>query len=319
MATKTVEFLKVELLDKGDNILDYKKIKNELEDIFAKHCVENSDCKSLDLSPQIKPDDIEPKKVLDIFNDALYLFGRISKKKSRNALIRRDYDTLVADEVFTPTDALKQGVEVFTFFVLDYKKGIIVIANAKDAPGASDLNNIFENYKSEFHLKFTGIPNSNGVNVLLGAPKPEISKIEFELTRPNVEYLMKVLGLEESAVMEMLKEKYFLANLVIKAAPYKKLEDNQGIIKNVINKIKEVKDNYEKTIITGKSEEFNTMRFDLHAKFFTYPLDIKNYHWVQKKKVEYTLKEITKQFQDGLHEAYLGNYKMVTALADRLE
>lgn len=319
MATKTVEFLKVELLDGSNSIVDIKKIKEILEEVFNKYCAENKDCKSLDLSPEIKPDDIEPKKILDVFDDDLYLFGRVSKKKSRNALIRRNYDTLEADEVFNTSESLRQGVEVFTFFIMDYEKGIVAIANAKDAPGASDLNKIFENYCSGYHLDFTGIPNADGINALFGAPKPEISKIEFEITRPNVEYLMKVLELDESIVMEMLKDKNFSANLVIKAEPYKKLENDQGIIKQVINKLKSVKDNYEKTVITGSSEDFNTRKFDLHAKFFTYPLDIKNYHWLQKKKVEYTLKEITKQFQEGLHEAYLGNYNMITALADRME
>lgn len=319
MATKTVEFLKVDLFDEANNVIDVKKIKEIFGEIFNRECVENDDCKSLDLSPNTKPDDIEPKKILDIFHDDMFLFGRVSKKKSRNALMRRNYETLVADEVFNTSESLNQGVEVFTFFLMDYERGIVAIANAKDAPGASDLNNIFESYYKEYHLEFTGIPNADGINVLFGATKPEISKIEFEITRPNIEYLMKVLQLDESVVMEMLRDKYFSANLIIKAEPYKKLENDQSIIQRVINKLKSVKDNYEKTVITGKSEDFNTRKFDLHAKFFTYPLDIKNYHWVQKKKVEYTLSEITTQFQEGLHEAYLGNYNMITALADRME
>ena len=319
MATKTVEFWRIDLCDNQGNYLDYKQLKGFLDKVFKDHCIENGEYRSLDLSPEIKPEDIEPKKILDLFEDNLYLFGRISKRKNRNSLMRRTYSNLQADEVFNSSEALNQGIEVFTFFILDYTKGILAIANTKDAPGVGVLNNIFECYCPQYKMEFTEIPNGEGVNALYGAAHPEITRLEFEISRPNIEYLMKVLSLDEDVVLEMLKNNNFRAGIVIKSQPYKKLETDQGTIRKIIDILKNKKEKYSKTIIAGKSDEFNLREFDLHAKYFTYPINVRNFKYDRGKKIEYTLEEITTQFRDGLHEAYNGNYKMVIALADRMD
>lgn len=317
MAKKTVEFKRIDLM-KNSSEVPYKELKVIFDKIFLEKCVNNDKYRSLDLSPNIKPEDIEPKKILDLFEDDSFLFGRVCKKKSRNALLRRDYETLKADEVFNGGESLKQGIEVFTFFILDYTKGILAIANAKDAPGASILNGILQNYCPEYSIEFTDIPNEEGVNALYNSTNPELSRVEFEITRPNIEYLLKVVGLNEKSILDVVNDKTILANVTIKAQPHKKLETDQNRIRKVIELLKSKKNAYDKIVVTGSSDEFNSRGFDLHAKYFTYPIEVKNYTYKQGMKVEYTLKEITEQFRNGLHEAYTGNYQMLIALADRM-
>lgn len=317
MAKKTVEFKRIDL-QKNMKEVPYTELKSVFERIFSEKCVDNEKYRSLDLSPNINPDNIEPKKILDLFEDESFLFGRVCKKKSRNALLRRDYETLKADEVFNGTDSLKQGIEVFTFFIIDYSKGILAIANAKDAPGASVLNSILQNYCPEYSIEFTDLPNEDGVNVFYNSTNPELSRMEFEITRPNIEYLLKVVGLNEKSVLEVVNDKTVSANIVIKAQPRKKLETDQSRIKKIIDLLKGKKNEYAKVVVTGSSDEFNSRGFDLHAKYFTYPIEVKNYEYKQGKKVEFTLSEITEQFRAGLCDAYTGNYQMLIALADRV-
>ncbi len=321
MSKKTVEFMRLELIDSDGNRIDHDKLENIWHNIFNKYCVDNGSYRSLDLSPQIAPEDIEPKKILDLFEheEEPYLFGRICKKKSKNAMLRRDYETLKATEVFNNKDSLKQGIEGFTFFIIDFGKGILTIANTKDAPGASVLNNIFDNYNQEYTLKFTNIPNEDGVNALYGSQNPTVSKLRFEIPTPNAEFLLKVLQLEEPVILEMAKNKDLIADIVIKAAPYKKLETGQSAVRRIIDILKKKKDNYGKAVITGKSEDFSTTDFDLHARYFSYPIDVKNYRQKNGKKIELDLGEITEQYKNGLFEAYHINYKMILAIADRMD
>lgn len=179
MASMTVEFFKVVLKNSAnDGEEDYKIIKSIFDEIKKKSTI-HSNYKSIDLSPEIEPNSVEPKEVMDFFEDKNYLFGRACRKKLNNAMLKRDYQTLQADEVFTDAESRKQGIEVFTFFLYDYKKGIVSIVNAKGAPGTKALGKAIEAYTSEYKLEFHNIPNEEGIRVLYNSESPQISKLEF--------------------------------------------------------------------------------------------------------------------------------------------
>ena len=91
-----------------------------------------------------------------------------------NAMLKRDYQTLQADEVFTDAESRKQGIEVFTFFLYDYDKGIVSIVNAKGAPGTKALGKAIETYKPEYKLEFHNIPNEEGIKVYVTRKIPQI-------------------------------------------------------------------------------------------------------------------------------------------------
>ena len=189
MASMTVEFFKVVLKNSAnDGEEDYKIIKSIFDEIKKKSTI-HSNYKSIDLSPEIEPNSVEPKEVMDFFEDKNYLFGRACRKKLNNAMLKRDYQTLQADEVFTDAESRKQGIEVFTFFLYDYKKGIVSIVNAKGAPGTKALGKAIEAYTSEYKLEFHNIPNEEGIRVLYNSESPQISKLEFEVPTPDAEFL----------------------------------------------------------------------------------------------------------------------------------
>jgi len=319
MASKTVEFLKIDIINSVNRQLeDYQLLQMLFDDIFAQKCVDTGDLQTLDLSPKIVPGDIEPKIMLDIFeNEANYLFGRICKQKANSAMIRRDYSTYESDDVFNGSELKKMGIEVFTFFIIDYETGIIAIANAKDAPGPSILNSIFDNYNSNYYLKFTNIPNGEGINVLYNSDKPQLTRLEFDITTPNPEFLQRILGLDEEVIGNIIRDEVFKASIILKPEPYKQLEVDESKVKQAINVLIRKKANYSHLIIRGKSDNFATQDFDLHARFFTYPITVNRFHYKDKKKVEYTAMEISDQFREGLHSAYDHNYELVTELSDR--
>ena len=83
------------------------------------------------------------------------------------------------------------------------------------------------------------------------------------------------------------------------------------------NKYKENKNKYTKAIISGKGAGLKNQKFDLHAKYFSYPITINKSHVEAGKRIEYSLEELTDQFSYGLYNAYQSNYNLIVALADR--
>lgn len=318
MANKTVEFLKIELVDRiSGHKLDYKNLEPILKEIFTRKAVDGIDCKMLDLTPNINADDIDPKIILDIFDSTSFLFGRICKKKSNSAILQRDYVSLVPAEVFTPAEARKKGIEVFTYFIIDYTKSIISIANAQDAPGAGILNNILDNYNSAYVMRFTNIPNEDGINLLYNSTSPEITRLQFEVPSPDPQYLQKILGLTEAEIAYIAGNDLVTTTVTLKPNPYKSLEKDYGKVREIIDILRANNNKYNHTIVRGKSNEFSNKDFDLHAKYFTYPIQVKKFHMVEGVKKEYNLNEITEQFKTGLLQAYYGNKDLLLAIANR--
>ena len=152
MASMTTEFYKVVLVTRAkEEEVDYKKIKDIVTEIIWEHSVYNDGYQSIDLSPDILPTSIEPKEIMDIFDDDKYLFGRITRKKANNTVIKRDYNTLKADNVFEEDEAEDKGIEVYTFFILDYDQGILSVVNTKGAPNFKALDALCLNYSPEYN------------------------------------------------------------------------------------------------------------------------------------------------------------------------
>ena len=115
MASMTTEFFKVRLIKRaGKEELDYRLLGELLEGILAQHAVQNENYRSIDLSPKTEPDSADPKEVMDLFEDDKYLFGRLCRKKANNAVLKRNYETLEAENVFDGSEARKRGIEEFT-------------------------------------------------------------------------------------------------------------------------------------------------------------------------------------------------------------
>lgn len=317
MASMTVEFFKVVLKNStNDKEEDYKIIEDIFDEIKS-NCTVHKNYKSIDISPEVEPNSVEPKEIMDFFEDHNYLFGRACRKKLNNAMLKRDYSTLQAEEVFTDAESRKQGIEVFTFFLYDYDKGIVSIVNAKGAPGTKSLGKVIETYKPEYNLEFINIPNEEGIRVLYNSEFPEISKIEFEIPTPNAEFLQRVLGLDEDIVREMIQDDVFATSILLKPVPYGKLLRKKESVRSILDVLFGKKGNFSKTVIRGNSEKFNSRNFDLNAKMFTYPIDIKTYKMEYGKKVNYSLQDVVEQFRVGLHRAYEENYELLIGIADR--
>lgn len=318
MASMTTEFFKVRLIKRaGKEELDYRLLGELLEGILAQHAVQNENYRSIDLSPKTEPDSADPKEVMDLFEDDKYLFGRLCRKKANNAVLKRNYETLEAENVFDGSEARKRGIEEFTFFILDCKQGIVSVVNTKGAPGIKVFSALCDNYSPEYDLEFDSIPNEDGIRVMYDSDMPEISRLEFDVPAPNAEFLQRVLGLNEEVIGDIIRENVYTASLIFKPVPYKKLVSRREKIQEILDILIRRRGQFSKAVVRGKSEKFSSRDFDLRAKYFTYPIEVKKTRTMNGKKVEYSLQEIVEQYKHGLHQAYEINYDIINAIANR--
>ena len=320
MASLTTEFYKVKLMRRNTKREeDYKEIERILEEIFKEHAAVHGDRRSIDISPGILATSVEPKEVMDIFKDDKYCFGRICRKKSNNAMLKRDYETLEAKRVLEDNALSTTGIEIFTFFILDYMTGILSIVNAKGAPNKKAFNALLDNYYKEYDFEFEDIPNTEGIYALYASTRPEISRLEFEIPSPNPEFLQRVLGIDADNFGEMIEDTVYRANIILSPVPYTKLVINRGKVRDILDTLIASKNLFTKTKIRGKSEKFGSKDFDLHSRYFTYPIEVRNTRVIGGKTVEYSFEEIIEQYQYGLHMAYEANYDIINAIANRGE
>lgn len=318
MGTKKVEFRKVSLYELGtDKEISYKKLKPLFQNILKKHGIDNDKCSSIDLDPDITASDVKPKLILDVLrDDNETIFGRICRQKDRTAILRRDYETLKARDVLTNSQAVRVGIETFTYFILEYKTGILSIVMAKDVPGASSLNKLFLEY-SKYYISLENIPNKNGIELFYESKSPEISQFEFDIANPDAELLQKVLKIDEKQLIDTIKNGVKNARIILKAEPYKKIETDKKNIKRALTELTKKKNCYENVRVKGRSEDFDSHIYDLQDEYFSYPIKVKTFHSVDGKQVEYSLDEVTKQFQDGIKKAFEEYRELIVAIAKR--
>lgn len=318
MSNKNVEFLEIVLKNKNTGVLlDCCELRRIFNDILVKHGVKNIDCITLDLTPRVSPDSYNPKILLDVYEMSDIMFARVSKKKENNAIQRRDYTTYIADDVFTAAEMSKLGIEVFTYFIIDFKKGIISIVNAQDAPGPRILNWVFEEYDKTYEIEFSNIPNKDGIDILYKSESSKITRYEFDIPTPNAEYLQEILGLSEEEIVKIVNHNAHKATLIIRPEPYKNMESNHNVVREIIDILKRKQATYDKSVIRAKTDEFNNRDYDLHAKYFTYPITVKKFRTVGGEKVGYNNDEMKNQFKEGLMGAYNKNKDLILAIVDR--
>jgi len=179
------------------------------------------------------------------------------------------------------------------------------------------LRYFFENYASEYDVELTQIPNENGIGALYQSNTSEITKFHFKIPAPNAQFLSEVLGLTEERVLEIMESDKMEAVLTLRGEPRKSIICIPDVVRNMIDNLRQRQNEYTSVSVTGKSNEFNTRTFDLNARFFTYPIEIKTSHQVEGRKVAYSVYEIVEQYRQGLNDAYNENENIIMAVTNR--
>ncbi|QUI23072.1 hypothetical protein HZI73_12580 [Vallitalea pronyensis] len=304
MATKKVYFNQIKLFRTDSNQLSTKSIKKIFSKVFDKYAVQvqNEDYYSLILS-NAGEDNI----TMDIISDTEeYLFCRVGKRKESSSMLLRDYNTYGSNDVLTPQEAITKGVEIFTYFLLNYDTHIFGIVSTQAAPSGNIINRILRLHHHKYYTEVINIPNQTSVKKLYD-PGSEISKITINLPIPDAEYLEKVLGLNENQIIDIVKDDIRSLTLVVQSEARRPLTTESSKITRILDAISATKEHYNKAVLRGKGPNEKMQDFDFKAGLFSYPIDIRAYHVENGQRIYYNISEITEEFYNQLLEAYRTN------------
>ncbi|WP_018249808.1 hypothetical protein [Orenia marismortui] len=233
MAQRTVYFYQMEIFkniaqnEEGkQKYLDRKRIKDIYNLILDEKNLTNS-CLVIKRTPRQ-----QTLEVID-FNDE-YLFARLGKTKNDTAVHLRDRIDLKPAEIEKEDN---QDIEIYTYFLLNFKTGIVTFINTLSAPSITVLNDLITQFVSQKNIGTEILPilTKDVVDIIKG--KGVISNIQFSVALPSDE----VLGYKEIGLNEKEFDKIHTGNLKKQEVSVKLISNrNRSIFENLpAQKIKE--------------------------------------------------------------------------------
>lgn len=310
---KKVNFFTVELYESaGSARRDYKEIKNLLMTIIEEKAVKLDDFWVLDLTR-----DNELHYVADIFSyKEKNLFMRVSSQKPSGGYLRRNYTTNVPAGVLGSTSEDKEGIEVYTYALLDYEMGIFSIVNQQSAPSHRIINYFFAKYNADYYMDFKAIPNPDGISRIYEAVEPRISQVEIEVPVPSSEVLEQMFGWNAKDIMDIQGNR-LKATMKLSGIDRKLITDTDDETKGLIDCIKSKIMDYNKAKVRAKASGIKTRDYSFFDENFSYPIEIPSYTIVSCQRYYYSADDLISIYRDNLQVAYNDNKELLRAISDR--
>lgn len=310
---KKVNFFKVDLCESlNSNQRDYKEIKDLLVAIINQNAIKHDNFWVIDLTS-----DNELHYVADIFSfKENNLFLRISSQKPSGGYLRRDYTTNEPVGVLEGISEDKEGIEVYTYALLDYETGIFSIVNQQSAPNYKIINNFFSKYDANYFMEFIPIPNPDGISRIYGAEEPRISQIEIEVPIPSAEALEQMFGWNAKDIMDVQGNR-LKATMKLSSIDRKVITGSTEETKGIIECIKSCVDSYTKAKVRAKAQGVKTQDYSFYDENFSYPIEIPTYEIISDQKRYYSAFERIPFYRDNLKMAFNENKVLLRTLSDR--
>lgn len=310
---KKVNFFTVDLYESVNSTRrDYKEIKDLLVDIIDENASKHNNFWVLDLTR-----DNELHYVADIFSyKDNSLFMRVSSQKPSGGYLRRDYTTNVPAGVLEGTSEDKEGIEVYTYALLDYETGIFSIVNQQSAPSHRIINYFFTKYNVNYFMDFKAIPNPDGISRIYEAVEPRISQVEIEVPVPSAEVLEQMFGWDAKDIMD-IQGNGLKATMKLSSVDRKVITDTDGETKGLIDCIKSRITDYNKAKVRAKASGVKTRDYSFFDENFSYPIEIPSYTIVSGQRYYYSADDLISIYRDNLQVAYNDNKGLLRAISDR--
>ena len=142
--SRKVNFYTVDLKNlNNDLIIDYRDIKDLIISIIDENGVDVKEMKVLDLT---RNNELHYSADIFAYKENI-LFMRMSSQKPSGSYIHRDYSTNIPEGILEGVSEEKEGIEIYTYALLDYNTGILSVVNQKGAPNYKILNHFCALYR----------------------------------------------------------------------------------------------------------------------------------------------------------------------------
>lgn len=310
---KKVNFFTVDLYESVNSTRrNYKDIKDLLIAIIDQNAVKLDYFWVLDLTR-----DNELHYVADIFSyKENSLFMRVSNQKPAGGYLRRDYTTNVPAGVLDGSSEDEEGIEVYTYALLDYETGIFSIVNQKSAPSHKIINYFFGKYNVNYYMDFKPIPNPDGISRIYGAEEPRISQVEIEVPIPSAEVLEQMFGWDAKDIMD-IQGNGLKATMKLSGVDRRVITDTDNETKGLIDCIKSKITDYNKARVRARASGIKTRDYSFFDENFSYPIEIPSYTIRSGERYYYSADDLIPIYRDNLQAAYNDNKSLLRAISDR--
>lgn len=312
MAVKKVYFFKVSLFDENNSVRDYKEIKELIGEIVEVFSHDQEKYKTLDLT-----EDVYEHVIFDIYEyKQNRLFGRLSKQRPSNSMVRRNYKNLKKEDI--QLNDREFGIEQYTYGCLDYDLGVFSIVSASGAPTEKAFEKVFQKYASNLRVELVPIPNPNSIEKLYASDTSEISSLEITIPLPSLENMQQLFGWENDDLLKILGERNLVAKVQIKSPQRKSYITHSGKeTKGLIDKILERKEAYFGAKLKAKTSRTNMREYDFFEQYFSYSIDIVNYRIENYERMYYSVDELMEIYRNNIFQAFLENKKIIKEVIGR--
>lgn len=311
--SKKVNFYTVDLYHSLTNKKeDYRKIKDIISNIIDAHAIVQNDCWTIDLT-----ENNDLHYIADVFEYKNgRLFMRLSCQKPSGTYIYRDYSTNIPEGVLSGSNEEKEGIEIYTYALLNYDTGIISIVNQQSAPNYKVIRQFFSKYENEYYIEFVAIPNANGIERIYKANEPRITQVEVEVPVPNAVVLEKMFGWKTKDILD-LQGNLLKATLRLSSLERRVITSSEEETIGLLDCIKNTVDEYNKAKVRAKAEGIKTQDYNFFNENFSYKVDIPMYEPRSGQKHYFTADELVFIYKDHLTMAYNENSNLLRTISNR--
>lgn len=230
--------------------------------------------------------------------------------------MHRDYTTNIPAGVLDGTNEEKEGIEVYTYALLDYETGILSIVNQQSAPNYKIINYIFGKYNTNYYLDFKPIPNPDGIDRIYRAEEPRISQVEIEVPVPSAEILEQMFGWNAEEILD-IQGNELKATMKLSSVNRRMITDDEDETRGLIDCIKSKITEYNKARIRAKATGIKTQDYSFFDENFSYPIEIPTYTIISGAKYYYSADDLIIIYRDNLQMAYSENKALLKTISNR--
>ena len=205
-------------------------------------------------------------------------------------------------------------LEAYTYFILDYNRGILSFVEGLQAPNVNCLNNIISNIYGTHKLIIDNIASTDTVRALL-QPGSVVNRINYDFRVPHPRVL-RGLGLSERTIDLLTDSDVTMAKLTIRNLPRKGITGNLQVIEGLIDELREVNTEENKVTLIGRTRNSSQQEYGFEMKNYMTPIDIPTSRISEGEIIQLTLNEIADEYFARMRAAYIGNIETIQDLAN---
>lgn len=209
------------------------------------------------------------KYIIEIINYNNHMvFAKIGMQNDSNTVALRDQNTLESEKVQMRESQL---LELYTYFLIDFKTGILAYIGINGAPKISAIQSLFNSYYTDTDKYETTICTIMTRDVLKTLTKKgTISKIQLSVAVPSDGMISEVLGPSPSAYDEMWNIKTSTITYKIVAPRNRNIFSSSDKLGELMDKVKAIYgDKLKEFRVNAKDGGEDTQTYDLLEYNFT--------------------------------------------------